>query len=791
MAINKKLIHFQKKADFDTQLAARNILDTSIVFIKDAKQIYTHGQLYNCPFTEDEIRSLLNNKADLSKLNDYLTKTDAAAIYQPKGNYITSIPTANGTTAGIVKQGGDVTISNGVITVNDDSHNHIISNVDGLQSALDAKQGIISDLSTIRSNASKSVAALQSIENSLKQCLQNNPQSFTSEQKKQMLENLGIFILDSFISENITENSQYGISYELGITEEDYNRVNECTQLIVNAKGLITVFTERTSISDDYAPQFKALSIANIDSTIKILQYELTAYQKSNNDYYVMYSCYLDNYASTYDLDKKQDIIPDLDYIRSCAFNALQSVPAATTSTAGIVKVGSNISVSSGTISLSKANVTAALGYTPPTAYTNMTASEATTGTATTGRVISAKVLHDKINEMLPTTLSEANSYTDTKVSELVGQAPEALNTIYELAEAMATNQGAVDTLESAIGNKVDKVSGKGLSTNDYTTTEKNKLAGIASGAEVNVQSDWSVTDTTSDAYIKNKPSLSAVATSGSYSDLSGRPTVDSTISTSSTNAVQNKAITAAVNAKYTKPSTGIPSSDLSSDVQGSLAKADSALQSFTETDPVFTASAAASIKSSDISNWNSKTSNVGTITGIKMNGTSKGTSGVVDLGTVITAHQDISGKVDKVSGKGLSTNDYTDAEKSKLAGIAEGANKYSLPLAASGTRGGIQLGYSASGANIPVAVRSEKAYVALTKTAVTSALGYTPPTTNTTYSEATTSTAGLMSATDKTKVNKAVISSSSTITDIVTLTKSAYDALTSKSSTTLYIVNN
>lgn len=34
--------------------------------------------------------------------------------------------------------------------------------------------------------------------------------------------------------------------------------------------------------------------------------------------------------------------------------------------------------------------------------------------------------------------------------------------------------------------SKVDKVSGKGLSTNDYTTTEKNKLAGIASGAEVN-----------------------------------------------------------------------------------------------------------------------------------------------------------------------------------------------------------------------------------------------------------------------------------------------------------------
>lgn len=41
---------------------------------------------------------------------------------------------------------------------------------------------------------------------------------------------------------------------------------------------------------------------------------------------------------------------------------------------------------------------------------------------------------------------------------------------------------------------------------NNFTTTLLNKLNGIASGAEVNVQSDWSVTSSSSDAYIKNKP---------------------------------------------------------------------------------------------------------------------------------------------------------------------------------------------------------------------------------------------------------------------------------------------
>ena len=49
--------------------------------------------------------------------------------------------------------------------------------------------------------------------------------------------------------------------------------------------------------------------------------------------------------------------------------------------------------------------------------------------------------------------------------------------------------------------------------------------------------------------------------------------------------------------------------------------------------------------------------------------------------------------KVDKVSGKGLSTNDYTTAEKEKLDGIAAGANAYTLPTASSSTLGGIKVG--------------------------------------------------------------------------------------------------
>lgn len=63
----------------------------------------------------------------------------------------------------------------------------------------------------------------------------------------------------------------------------------------------------------------------------------------------------------------------------------------------------------------------------------------------------------------------------------------------------------------SDLTGKVDAVTGKGLSTNDYTDAEKTKLSGIATGAQKNVQSDWNATS--GDALIKNKPTIPTVPT--------------------------------------------------------------------------------------------------------------------------------------------------------------------------------------------------------------------------------------------------------------------------------------
>lgn len=104
-----------------------------------------------------------------------------------------------------------------------------------------------------------------------------------------------------------------------------------------------------------------------------------------------------------------------------------------------------------------------------------------------------------------PTDLATEN-YVDEKVAGIVNSAPETLDTLNELAEALGNDPNFATTVATEIGKKVEKVEGKGLSTNDFTTEEKNKLANITEGAEINIQSDWSQTDNTKADYIKNKP---------------------------------------------------------------------------------------------------------------------------------------------------------------------------------------------------------------------------------------------------------------------------------------------
>ena len=124
---------------------------------------------------------------------------------------------------------------------------------------------------------------------------------------------------------------------------------------------------------------------------------------------------------------------------------------------------------------------------------------------------VSTKAEKTYVDSQNTTTLNEAKGYTDEKVGLLMNNSSEAVDSIFELRDAMEDNVDAIEALTTIAGSKVDKVDGKGLSTNDYTTEEKNKLAGIAAGAEVNVQSDWNATS--GDAMILNKPAIPTVPT--------------------------------------------------------------------------------------------------------------------------------------------------------------------------------------------------------------------------------------------------------------------------------------
>lgn len=170
------------------------------------------------------------------------------------------------------------------------------------------------------------------------------------------------------------------------------------------------------------------------------------------------------------------------------------------------------------------------------------------------------------------------------KIEDLIGSAPDTLDTFKEIADALGNNPDFAATIMNELSEKVDKVSGKQLSSNDYSDSEKaivadvnakkhthsnksvldkitqtlldnwnvaythvsdslkhissaermswndadskkhthgnktvidkitqvmlDKLTGIAAGAEVNVQADWNVTDEASDAFIKNRPAV-------------------------------------------------------------------------------------------------------------------------------------------------------------------------------------------------------------------------------------------------------------------------------------------
>lgn len=202
--------------------------------------------------------------------------------------------------------------------------------------------------------------------------------------------------------------------------------------------------------------------------------------------------------------------------------------------------------------------------------------------------------------------------------------------------------------IKELVSTKVDKVEGKGLSSNDYTSDEKTKLAGIASGAQVNVlegiqKNGNTVTITNKIANISVPTKTSDITNDSGY-------------------------ITAADIPEGSAATTTTPKMDGIAAVgsETAFARGDHIHPSDTSRVPT-TRKVAGHALSADVT-------------------LVKGDVGLGNVDNTADADKPVStaqqtaldGKVDKVTGKGLSTNDYTTAEKNKLAAFGS-ADTYAL----------------------------------------------------------------------------------------------------------------
>lgn len=141
---------------------------------------------------------------------------------------------------------------------------------------------------------------------------------------------------------------------------------------------------------------------------------------------------------SQYDNAKSSGTLNANQIYMTPASTSSYTLPAATSSTLGGVKIGSNITVSSSTISISKTNVTTALGYTPPTTDTKYTLPNATSSTL--GGV--------KIGSNI-TVNSGTISLTKANVTSALGYTPPTTDTKYTLPTGNASTLGGVKLSDS------------------------------------------------------------------------------------------------------------------------------------------------------------------------------------------------------------------------------------------------------------------------------------------------------------------------------------------------------
>lgn len=311
------------------------------------------------------------------------------------------------------------------------------------------------------------------------------------------------------------------------------------------------------------------------------------------------------------------------------------------------------------------------------------------------GEWVKIPYLSSDNNPIIPEAPLDGKQYARQSGEWTVVNIPEVDFT--EINKKISQNTAAIAANTTAIQSKVDKVDGFGLSSNDYTSQEKTKLAGLSNytlptasdtvkggikvgsgltmNGEVLSATGGGMADSVEWDNVLSKPEFATVATSGSYTDLSNKPTIP-TVDVTKSYVDTQLATKANASNVYTKAEVDSKVSSVYR-VKGSVA-------SYANLPTV-------DVTIGDVYNVNDTGANyVATSTTPTWDKLSE----TVDLSgyaTTAAMNSALGNKVDKVSGKSLSTNDYTTAEKNKLAGVAANANNYSLPAATSSVLGGVK----------------------------------------------------------------------------------------------------
>ena len=216
---------------------------------------------------------------------------------------------------------------------------------------------------------------------------------------------------------------------------------------------------------------------------------------------------------------------------------------------------------------------------------------------------------------------------------------------------------------------------------------------------------------------ITGKPSFATVATSGSYNDLSNKPTIPTSLPTPNS-------------LTFTGATTGT--------WNGSAAK--------TVNIPTYSN---ASTSSAGLMSTSDKSKLNGIASGAEVN--QNAFSNVVVGSTTIAADS----KTDTLTLTAGSNITLTPNTTNDSITISASGSSYSLPLASNRTRGGIKLSSSTQGGTPNgITTTPGRTYAVQINSSEQAVVNVPWTDTNTTYSEATTSTSGLMSSSDKTKLN-------------------------------------